>query len=161
MAKPAKRIIDQDRMLEVGNEIIAAIANNDLKMVCDGPVTTAVKFADGAYRKKVIGNGWDFFMDSCYINASSNLIFVLSTHDQPAFDEFGHPAKIWEFAEFGPDALDSAFPLLLPDLSKFIDTKDSMAKTIEHLYNRKTVAANMEEDESQNRLRDLPTFGMF
>ena len=71
------------------------------------------------------------------------------------------PAKIWEFAEFGPDALDSAFPLLLPDLSKFIETKDSMAKTIEHLYNRKTVAANMEEGESRDRLRDLPTFGMF
>ena len=160
-SKTSKRVIDTDRLLEVGNEIMNAINANELALTSDGPIMSVVKYADGSYRKKLIGSNWDFFLESCYVGSSGNLIFVMSTLDQPAFDTNGEPAKLWASAEFNPAAIDATFPMLLVDLSKFIDVGSSMVATVEHLYNRKVVAAQIEEGESHERLRDLPTFGMF
>lgn len=162
MAKLAKAGFPNEANLKaVGDLIIAVIGDNDIVVNPEAALKTTVKFSDGSFKHRTIAPIWDFFITGCYIGKSQNLIFIGETSDQTPFDSDGRPIEKWQHAEFSVEELDKTFPMLLPQLSSYIDTRDTMAKTVRFLYDRMTVMEQMEEADSAVRLQDLPTYGMF
>lgn len=161
MSKPTKTEINRDVMLEVAEEIMAIIVNNDVPMVVDGGITVPVKYEDGGYKQKPIRGGWEFYVQSLYLSAKDAPIFCMTTPDYPDLISESDNPPHWVIAEFNVKHMDDAFPLLLTELAAHIEVKDTFAETVMYHYNRKVAATKLDMETSEDKLRALPTFGMF
>jgi hypothetical protein len=152
-----KEEINRDAMLEVAHELIDLIVDKDIQLRVDGGIKAPVKYEDGAYKMKPIMGGWEFFLEYAYIGAKDMPIFGMSTPDA----EFGGFEPQWKTAELNEKHMDDAFPLLLSELGKYIEVRDTFGETVKYHYNRKVAASKLDMETSEDKLRSLPTFGMF
>lgn len=150
-----------DNLQAVGDLIVSSLNTHDVVSRPEASSMVIVKYKDGSFKKKTISPTWDFFITGSRIGKSENLLFIAETQDQSEFNSDGVKAEKWQHVELSLDDMDKVFPMILPQLSEWIDTKETMAKTVRFLYDRLTVSELMEEADSATKLQDLPTYGMF
>lgn len=152
---------ERDILEKVGNKLLQAIEDEQIVLSVDAPIMVPVKYPDASFRQKTVYGGWHMFPDYFYVGESGQPIFGLIPERADARYSEGID---WASAEFNLKKFDEAFPLVAVKLAEIMNLSikdESMLSVFNALRAQETVQRDINREQTEEKLKANPLFGMF
>lgn len=150
MAKEKMTATEKTFLEEIGQSICEKMEDELFEV--EGSPTVVVKSNTGAFRKKPLFGGWQFFLTGAYIGSRDTLILIMTPADKQEF----------ETIELSPSEADDAFPLMGGVIAQsFGLTSEKMPDVLGQIIKKARDGIKKSEEESMTVYVNNPKFGMF